>query len=156
MPYLNATEWLQQLPQVATVTASSTPLNIGEVATIIARISGEIDGAVAKAGYALPVSTTATIGYGYLQAVAEYGAGWKVLRHFMPNSGGPGDRSNLATEYKEAYQAALYSIRTGEQLIVGAGWDESGSLHELPRSYSTSHPAATVGVVPYFDMDWQS
>ena len=154
MAYLEASVWLPELiPPLPTVTGSSTPLNVGEVGTIIARVSGEIDSAAAQAGYAVPISTTAT-GYLAIQSIAEYGAGWKVLRRFMPNQGGPGGNIGLAGEYRDAYMTALAALRSGDLPIIGAALDTSGQGRELPRSYSTSNPGATAGVVPLVDLDY--
>jgi hypothetical protein len=152
MPYLSATPVIDLLPGVPTVTGSSIPLTTSEVATIIARVSAEVDSALAGAGYAVPVDSSAS-GYAFVQEVTNYGTSWKVLRAFFPNLGGPGGDIGLASEYRDAYRAALTAIRKGEQTIIGAALDTSGQGRNLLRSYSTSNPMATAGVLPHLDMD---
>ena len=143
MPYLVASEYGGQLPGVATFTGSSTPLSLGEVATIIARVSAEIDGAAAAAGYAVPIAPPAsggpTAAYAQLETIAEYGAGWKILRGVFPNMGGPGDKNSLATEYKQAYQDALKALRDGKLALVGAAETSGTEGRELARSFETTH-----------------
>jgi hypothetical protein len=152
--YLVASSWIPELmPPLPTITASSIPLNIDEVATIIGRTSLEIDAAAAQAGYAVPIASC--VGLGMIEQVCEYGAGWKVLRKFFPNQGGPANNVSLASEYRDAYQAALAALRKGEMPIIGAAIDTSGQGRELPRSYSTSNPGATVGVEPMLDLDYE-
>jgi hypothetical protein len=154
MPYLSATPVVDLLPGVPTVTGSSIPLTTSEVATIIARVSAEVDSALAGAGYAVPVDPGAS-GYAFVQEICNYGTSWKVLRAFFPNLGGPGGNLGLASEYRDAYQTALAAIRAGTETIVGAALDTSGQGRNLLRSYSTSNPEATAGVMPHIDMDWE-
>lgn len=141
MPYLGATQLAAALPGVGTITGSSVPLTLGEVGTIIARVSGELDAAAAAAGYAVPLAPPASGGpsdaWALLEALTEYGAGWKVLRTVFPNMGGQSDRVSLAAEYRDAYMAALKMIRDGSTVLVGAGL--SSTSRQLPRSYWTSN-----------------
>jgi len=151
--YLAATELTLLLPAGPSIGASTMPLTLGETGSIIAEISAELDGAAAKAGYAVPVSSTATSAYAQLQHWTRLGAAAQVLGIIYPNLGGPGGQVTLAKTYQDAYQAALTMLRKGEVSLVGAAGDTSGAGRELPRSYSTSNPAATVGVLPTIDMD---
>lgn len=151
MAYLSATDWVQSLPGIPTITGTSIPLNMSEVATVIARTSAEIDSAAAQAGYTVPIASC--LGLSEIEQICEYGAGWKVLRTFFPNVGGPGGSISLASEYRTAYRDAIRALRTGEMPIIGAAKDTSEVGRNLPRSFATSDPIATAGVVPHFDMD---
>lgn len=157
MPYLTASPWINLLPGVGTITGSSVPLTLDEVATIIARVSAEIDSAAAHAGYTVPIATGATQGgYALVEELCDYGSGWKVLRTVFPNLGGPGDKITLATEYRDAYQAGLKMLRCGETPLLGASLDTSGTGRQLPRSYSTTNvvssgPLASAIVT----LDWE-
>jgi hypothetical protein len=152
--YLAATELSLLLPAGPSIGASTAPLTLGETGSIIAEIEAELDGAAAKAGYAVPVSSVATSAYAQMQLWTRLGAGAQVLGIIYPNLGrGGGGAMPLAQTYREAYEAALKMLRKGEIVLVGAGEDTSGAGRELPRSYSTSNPAATVGVEPQIDMD---
>lgn len=151
--YLAASELTGQLPAGPSIGASTMPLRLDETATIIAEIAAELNGAAAKAGYAVPISSTATAAFAQMQLWTRYGAGAQVLSIFFPNLGGPGGQTTLAKTYREAYDAALKMLRKGEVVLIGASEDTSGAGRELPRSYSTSNPTATVGVEPTIDMD---
>lgn len=151
MAYLSATlgELDYLLPGRLEVTASSTP-GIPAAQTIINGISAEIDGAIAQAGYTVPVSSTASYAFGLLQNYAALGAAWRVLSVMMPNQGGPKDQVVLASQYRDAYERALEQLRTGAIVLTGAPRDDDGASggRILPRSYSTSNVGATAGVVP--------
>lgn len=151
--YLTATELVVLLPAGPSIGASTRPVNSGETGTIIAEISAELDGAAAKAGYAVPISSTATVAFAQMQHWARMGAGANVLEIIFPNLGGPGGAVNIAATYRKAYEDALQRLRKGEITLIGAAEDTSGEGRELPRSYSTSNPFATVGVEPTIDMD---
>jgi len=151
--YLAASELALLLPAGPSLGASTMPLTLGETGSVIAEISAELDGAAAKAGYAVPISSTATSAFAQLQHWCRLGAGAQVLGIIYPNLGGPGGQLTLASTYRAAYEQALKMLRKGEVVLVGAGTDTSGEGRELPRSYSTSNPVATVGVLPTIDMD---
>lgn len=151
--YLTAAELVHLLPAGPTIGDSTRPLTIGEVGTIIYEISAELDGAAAIAGYTVPVTPTTAPGWAQMQHWTRLGAGAQVLGIIYPNLGGPGGQSSLAKTYQDAYAAALRALRKSEIVLVGAAEDTTGEGRELPRSYSTSNPTATVGVTPTIDMD---
>lgn len=155
MPYLAATELTLLLPAGPSIGASTKPLTLGETGSIIAEISAELDGAAAKSGYAVPIPSSVEQAWGQMQHWTRMGAGAQVLGIIFPNLGGPGGQATLAKTYREAYDAALKMLRKGEVVLVGAPEDTTGEGRELPRSYSTSNPMATVGVEPTIDMDRQ-
>lgn len=158
MAYISATELTQFLPQNVNITPTSAPLTDVEVLTIIGEISAELDSAAAAAGYAVPLTPPASGGassaFLQMQRWTKMGAGWQVLGIIFPSlPGAAGGGNSLASDYRDAYQAALLALRKGETPLVGAPTDESGGGRELPRSYSTSNPCATAGVVPQIEID---
>ena len=62
MAYVIASDLAAQLPQNIPISASTVPLAWGEVDILIGRIAAELNAHAAKAGYIVPVSTTATAG----------------------------------------------------------------------------------------------
>jgi hypothetical protein len=151
--YLTATELIVLLPAGPSIGASTRPVNVGETGSVIAEIEAELDGAAAKAGYAVPISTSATVAFAQMQHWARMGAGAAVLDIIFPSISGPGGGVTVADHYRQAYQDALRALRRGETVLIGAAEDPSGAGRELPRSYSTSHPGATVGVEAQIDID---
>lgn len=151
--YVTASDFVLTLPvAVGSITPSSRPLNIGAVATICEQISVELDGAAAYAGYGVPIPSTATQAYSQMQLLMVRGAAAHVLNVFYPAMG-QADKSSLAGDYEKAYQAALVQLRAGQMPLIDAPFGAKGT--QLPRSFSTSNPTATSGVVPHFGMDWQ-
>lgn len=147
-PYIGATELSGLLPNaVPTLTGSSRPLTLYEVATIIDRVSIELDTAAAAAGYLVPVSTTATQAYGQMQLYTSWGAACRTLQLIFPG-GGQSAEMPLAADYCNDYKAVLDRLRTKTEILVGAASDPSETSRELARSLSTSDPTATAGVVP--------
>lgn len=156
MAYLVASIFTTALPRVVgTITASSTPLNLSEVATVIERISVEVDAAAAGGGYDVPVSSTATSAYAVMQNIVEEGAAWKVLRTYFPDQGGPRDQASLAAEYRDSYLDHLKLLREGELVLIGAG-QSSTQGPVLPRSFSTTSNATGLetGASVYVPRTW--
>lgn len=158
MGYIGATELTLILPAGVSIGTNTSPFTVGEVASVIVEVSAELDAAAAAAGYAVPISPPASggpsIGYAQMQSITKKGVGAVVLRAIFPNlPGAPGGKTSLADTYAASYEAALKMIRKGELPIVGAGSSTGGDGRELPRSYSTSNPAATAGVLPTIDLD---
>lgn len=154
MPYLNASELSLLLPQNIDIGASTAPLAYGEVTRLIWEVEAELDSAAAVAGYAIPVSSTATSAFTLMQKWTRDGAAARVMQILFPNMGGPGGQTSLAADYRAAYQAALVSLRKGESVLPGAADDASGSVRALPRSYSTTAgSSATTGVAPHVTLD---
>jgi len=156
MPYLAATELTVILPQGASVGATTIPLNYGEVATIIAQFSAEVDGYLSAAGYSIPISITATQAYAQVQGIVTAGAAARVLDILMPNAGG--GTTTLASEYRDAYEKALKAIADRKMSLPGAGQDTGETGRALPRSFSTSEPtadAAAEAASPLVTMLWE-
>jgi hypothetical protein len=136
--YIVASEITALLPRAAgTITGSSVPLTIDEVASMAARISYDLDAAAAAAGYSVPVGTDNVAAYAQMREYAEMGLTWRVLRTIFPAE--EAARMPLASEYAQAYRDALTALREGKLSLVGAGSDVGGGSRELARSFQTSH-----------------
>lgn len=156
MAYLSATgaELNGMLPAKLHVTATSTP-DYTAAQSFINGISAELDSAAAKAGYVTPISSTASYAYGLMQNFVGYGAAWRVLSVMMPNQGGPKDKVALSEQYHDAYVTALAGLRDGSISLIGAP-EEGGGTNQgrlLPRSYFTSNPNASTGIIPQVGID---
>lgn len=146
-PYIGATELSGLLPKaVPTLTGSSTPLTMGEVATIIDRIGDELDSAAAQAGYLVPVATTATQAYAQMALYTSWGAACRVIQLVFPGGRGAAAEMPLAQDYCSDYRAVIDRLMQRDLNLVGAPADTSENNRVLPRSYSTSYSTATAGV----------
>jgi hypothetical protein len=151
MGYVSATELAIVLPAiVGTITGSSVPLTIGEVATVVEQIAAELDSAAAG-HYSVPIPSTATSAFEQMQLLNIRGAAWMTLRTIFPRDSE--GQSALADDYRDAYMMPLKALRDGDLVLIGATDTSTG--RELPRSYSTSNPLATSGVVPLIGMDFE-
>ena len=146
-PYIGATELSGLLPAaVPTLTGSSIPLTLSEVATICERVSVELDAAAAMSGYIVPVPTTATQAYAQMALYTSWGAACLTIRTIFPG-GGQSSEMPLAQRYCEAFDAVLMRLRAKDEVLIGAPGDPSENTRELPRSLGTSDPSATSGVL---------
>jgi hypothetical protein len=145
--YLGATEL--RLPNgIGPFGASTRPLTLGAVGSIVFQISAELDAAAAAAGYGVPVSTTATGAYAQMQQAAQAGAAWLVLRDVFPNVSGTADRASIASEYRDAYRGFLKMLREGTVPLVGASLDTGTAGRQLPRSRGIATP--NIGICTRF------
>lgn len=141
MPYyLGATELTLVMPGGVTIGASTTPLTLDEVASIIFEIESEIDGFVAAAGYAVPIATGATYGFAAVKQAIKQGAGAAVLNILFPTMGGPADKSSLAATYRQAYQDFKKALAKGDLSLVGASSAGDGGGRVLPRAGGIASP----------------
>lgn len=147
MPYITASEFVLTLPNdVGTITGSSRPMTIDEVATICERVSDELNGAAAGAGYVTPIPTTATQAYAQMVLYNLYGAACFTLKTIFPG-GAPGGEMLLANDYCAQYQNTLAMLIDGKVPLIGAPTDPTEGTRVLPRSLSVSFPLATSGVI---------
>lgn len=156
MGYLSATgvELNGMLPERLQVTPTSTP-DFTSAQAFINGISAELDSAAAHAGYVTPISSTASYAYGLMQNFVGYGAAWRVLSVMMPNQGGPKDKVELSSVYRDAFLRALAGLEDGSISLIGAP-EEGGGTNQgrlLPRSYYTSNPGASTGIIPQVSID---
>lgn len=140
--YTSATEIAALVPQP--VTASTNP-NLAEVGVLIGEVSARVESAAAYAGYAVPIVSPsdggASAAYLAVVGIVKHGVVWQTMRRMFPNIS-EADKSNLATESRDAYNAALEALRLGQITLPGAG-RETGAAAVLPRGWTTSNPGAS-------------
>lgn len=141
--YVGATEVTVILPAPVSITGTSSPISLAEVASAIQRYGARVNVAAAGAGYAVPISPSALDAYGMVQdAVIKGVAGW-VMGVYGPNvPAGPG--STLAGAYTAAFEVFLAQLRDGDLVLPDVGRDTEG--RQLPRSFETSNVAAAASV----------
>lgn len=154
MSYAGATELTLILPAGVSIGTNTVPINLGEVATMLAEVSAAFDVVAAGKGYDVPIATGATIAYAAVQQAIKQGAGARILTTLFPNMGGPGGKTTLAGEYKAAYDAFLKGLKDGSVALPGAGMTSTAG-RALPRSRSTSGEPTGFSASPFFPMDWQ-
>lgn len=143
------------LPAGVTITATSLPIALGDLASYVSEISAELDGIAAAKGYQVPIPTVATTAFVQMQLATKNGAGAWVMQTLFPNLGGPADKTSLAGEYRDAYQTFRDALRRGELTLVGAPIDAGTTGRVLPRSHSVSQPdAADSGATGMVRIDW--
>ncbi|HEY8723448.1 MAG TPA: hypothetical protein VIL92_06265 [Gaiellaceae bacterium] len=152
--YVGATELTLILPAGVSIGTNTSPINLGEVATMLAEVSARIDVTAAGKGYDVPISTTATIAYAAVQEAVKQGAGARILNTLFPNMGGPGGKTTLAGEYKAAYDAFLKGVKDGSVALPGATRTSTGG-RQLPRSRSSAGEPTGYSASPFFPIDWQ-
>lgn len=127
--YWSASALSELLPQpvvgVPLITATSAPVSLQKFSELIELVEGTLHGAIAAAGYAVPIPSTAEDAWDYVRGVVRDGAGYEALKMI------PGGKAS-ADEYKFAYRRALEEIRSGEQPLI-TGLDTSESGRGLPR-----------------------
>lgn len=143
--YVGATEVTLVLPAPVTITGTSSPLTLGEVASAIQRFGARVNVAAAGAGYAVPISPSALDAYSMVQdAVIQGVAGW-IMGIYGPNvPAGPGSQTTLAGQFTQAYRDFLEQLRDGDILLPDVGRDTDG--RQLPRSFETTNTAAAASV----------
>src|SRR6266540_3057817 len=139
MAYISATELSLILPANVSIGTNTMPLNLGEVASVIAEVGARFDSAAAGAGYALPIDASAAA-YPLVQQIVKDGAACRVLRILFPALGGgpAGGPLPLAEDYCAAYAAAIAMLEAGDLALPGVGETTSEDTRLLARSWSTS------------------
>src|SRR4051812_12580186 len=102
MSYFGATELSLVLPAGVSIGTNTVPITLNEVATMIAEVSADLDVTAAGKGYAVPISTVATIAYMAVQQAAKQGVAARILQTLFPNMGEKSGGNNLASEYAAA------------------------------------------------------
>lgn len=124
------------------ITASSLPLNLGLFQKLIDERSAEFDQAAAKAGYSIPIGSTASA-YLTAQRVVREGATADALRIIYT-----GPDPKYVDRFQAAYDAALKAIADGDRPLPGASTDPAGTGRLLPVSAGGSpspYISATMG-----------
>ena len=155
MAYVAATELTLILPAGVSIGTNTNPINLGEVASMLAEVSAAFDVIAAGKGYDVPIATGATIAYAAVQQAVKQGAGARILTTLFPNMGGPGGKTTVAGEYKAAYDAFLKGLKDGTVALPGATMTSTVG-RALPRSRSTSADPMPTGLSasPFVPIDW--
>jgi hypothetical protein len=143
--YLAASEVTLMLPRAASITDSSVPLNLGEIATWCYEVGAEFDGAAAAVGYDVPLTPSYPAAYAQARGIVRDGVSCRIARVLMPNMPGSGQQVTVAEQWCRSYAVAMKALREGGLPLVDAPQDPGGGGRELPRSYETSNPGATAG-----------
>ena len=151
--YISATEITLILPAHVSIGTNTDPVTIGEVASMIVEISADLDLTAAGAGYAVPITTSATTSYAAFQLATKQGVGARILGIIFPNLGGDSDKTSLAAEYRNAYIAFKKMLASGAIVLPDAGRSTTGG-RALPRSFSTSYPGAPEAGASGFPPIW--
>lgn len=108
------------------ITPTSYPLDLADFQTIIDEVSAEFDQAAAKAGYSVPIPSTATSAYTSAQRIVRQGSFSEALRAFLTID------PKRVDPYTTAYQAALKAVAGGDLPLPGAPYDPSATNRLLP------------------------
>lgn len=115
----------QPVQGIEVIGASTAPVNFGDFDTYISQRGAEFDGSAAKAGYAVPIPSTAS-SYPYVQMIVGLGARADALDEIYSG------KSSKADVYRSAYEMALARIASGEVPLL-APKDTSQIGRQLPR-----------------------
>lgn len=144
--YWNATElarYVVRPNQGSTlVHASSLPLTFVEFQEIIVQKSGEFDQAAAKAGYLVPIPTTATWAYEVARSVTRNGAVADALRIVYT-----GPDQKYVDRFQVMFDNALKAIEQGDRPLQGAPPDPAADGRLFPAYAGIASPVlnATMG-----------
>lgn len=123
----------------AFVTGSSNPVNLVRFQEIIDEVSAEFDQAAAKAGYQVPIASTASA-YMVARAVVRDGAVADVLRIAYT-----GPDQKYVDRFETAFQNALKAIEQGDRPLLGAATDTGDGLVPVWSGVSSGVITATMG-----------
>lgn len=135
----------QAVPGTPLITASSTPVALDVMQTIIGLKSAEFDAAAAKAGYLTPIASGATGAWAFAQAVTLDGIMADTLERVYSSQNTP---PAYVDRWRKAYDAALRAIKGAETPIPGGAFDTSQNGRILPRynDNGTSMITASMGI----------
>lgn len=103
----------QVVPGIPLVTPTSNPISATRLEDLIQLTEGAVAGAAAEGGYAFPVSTVASVAWGYVRSVVRDGVIAQTLETISPGS-------KTAAQFRKAYDDAMMLIRNGEMTLLGA------------------------------------
>lgn len=109
------------------VTPTSFPVNASQFQEIINEVSAKFDMACAKAGFQVPIPTTATQAYLGAKAIVRDGCIADVLRVVYT-----GPDQKYVDRYQAMFDAALKAIEAGDRPLPGAPPDAAGDGRLLP------------------------
>lgn len=103
----------QVVPGVMLITPTSHPINADDLETIIQLTEGAVAGAAAEAGYVFPVSTAASVAWGYVRQVVRDGVIAQTIETLSPGA-------RTSKQYRTAYDDAMKAIREGKVTLLSA------------------------------------
>ena len=134
----------EPVPGTPLITATSYPVNLGQLATYIFLISGRFDAAAQKAGYEVPVASwdpvasAAISGFAYVQEVVRWGVMGAVMEQIYV---GPDDEGK---RWAQMFDKAIDDIRQGIQQIPDAVSDMDATGRLLPAWNDNPDPIFSV------------
>lgn len=143
--YLAATEVTLLLPAAASITDSSRPISLPEVASWVYEVGAGFDSAAAAAGYGVPLTPSTPAAYAQARDIVRNGVSCRIMRVLGPNVPGSTKGVTIAAEYCKAYEQAMKMLRDGDLTLVDAPSSAGETGRVLPRSFETSNPGATIG-----------
>lgn len=145
--YWVATDLAQYIVQPITgsylVTASSNPINASQFQEIIDEKSAQFDQAAAKAGFLVPIPTSASQAWRVAKKVVRDGATADLLRIVYT-----GPDQKYVDRFETSYQVALAAIAAGDMPIPAAPPDPAADGRLFPLSAGIASPIfnATMGI----------
>lgn len=142
MAYWVASSLARLMPQavqgIEVIGANTQPVNLTDFDVYISQRGAEFDSAAAKAGYAVPIASTAS-SYPFVQMIVGLGARADALDEIYSG------KSDKADTYRSAYELALARISAGELPLL-APPDTSGGGRQLPRGGGIVTPVITASM----------
>lgn len=121
-----------------TITGSSVPVNATQFQEIIEEVSGAFDQAAAKAGYLVPIPTSATQAWLVAKRVVRNGAIADALRIIYT-----GPDQKYVDKYEMLFQNALVAIAAGDRPLPGAPNDTGSGNRLFPQFGGIASPVMT-------------
>lgn len=121
------------------ITPSSIPINLQQCQEIIDEVSGQFDQAALKAGYAVPVSSSASA-YITVRGIVRNGAVAEILRIVYT-----GPDSKYIDRFQAAFDAALKAIEQGDRPLPGASADTGDGVVPIWSGIASPVFNATMG-----------
>lgn len=117
---------------------STIPVNYGQFQEIINEVSAQFDMAAAKAGFVVPIPTTATQAYTAVKGITRCGITADVLRIVYT-----GPDQKYVDRFQAAFDAALRAVAAGDRPLPGAPNDPAADGRLLPISQGVASPVFT-------------
>jgi hypothetical protein len=142
--YASAPDVVALLTNIPTLTATSRP-NATQVHSHLTWASNELDAALLRSDYSVPVSATAAT------QASESLRGWAAVGAAMRSAGSmpQGEDSKHYEIYREQWSAILDGITTGDLPLPGIDVDAGVSLPRFPRPIDPE----SIGASPFFTRD---
>lgn len=121
------------------ITPSSIPINLDQFQEIIQEVSGVFDMAAFKAGYAVPIPTTASA-FAAVKGIVRNGAVADVLRIVYT-----GPDPKYVDRFQAAFDNALKAVEAGDRPLPGAPGDAGDGLVPIWVGTASAVMSPTLG-----------